>query len=317
MKTNRREFISSVIGASCCLLTSDALGYSSVSASENTGSRKKDFSLRYILGSCMYGYMDLATILPEVSDIGATAIDIWSKVHGNQREQLEEMGEESFFRLLKQHHVELGCITAFKLGPFNLQGELRMGARLGCRTMVTGSVGPKGLTGSELKSEVKVFVEKMKPQLDVADQTGITIAIENHGNSLIYSPDSLKWMVELRPSQHLGVALAPYHLPQDEKLLSDLIRSLGDSIELFYAWQYGMGCMQKLPKDQELMQMPGRGTLDFIPLLAALRDVNYKGWTEIFMHPTPRGIPILDKAPAVTQEINRARDYLTECLAKM
>ena len=104
----------------------------------------------------------------------------------------------------------------------------------------------------------------------MAEETDVTIAIENHGNGLIESPDSLKWLAELRPSKHLGIAFAPYHLPQDEKLLGSLIESLGDSIEVFYAWQHGMGCHQKLPKEQELLQLPGRGDLNFGPLLSAL-----------------------------------------------
>jgi len=57
-------------------------------------------------------------------------------------------------------------------------------------------------------------------------------------------------------------------------------------------------------------QMPGRGPLDFRPLLAALRKIGYQGWTEIFMHPVPRGIPILDTLAEVTEEVNRARECL-------
>jgi sugar phosphate isomerase/epimerase len=71
-----------------------------------------------------------------------------------------------------------------------------------------------------------------------------------------------------------------------------------------------MGCHEKLPKEQELMQLPGRGTLDFRPLVAALKKIDYHGWTEIFMHPVPRGIPILDTAAEVTDELERARLYL-------
>ena len=78
-----------------------------------------------------------------------------------------------------------------------------------------------------------------------------------------------------------------------------------------------MGCHQKLPKEQELLQMPGRGELDFVPLISALRDINYRGWTEIFMHPVPRGIPILDSTGSVTAEINRSRQYLAECVQKI
>ena len=122
----------------------------------------------------------------------------------------------------------------------------------------------------------------------------------------------MRWLIEFTDSPYLGIALAPYHLPDDAELVAQLIADLGQGLALFYAWQHGMGCHEKLPKEQELMQMPGRGTLDFAPILAALKKINYSGWTEIFMHPVPRGIPILDTTADVTGEINRARHYLDE-----
>ena len=272
------------------------------------------FQLKYILGSCMYGYQYVGEILPEVRKTGATALDIWPRVHGNQREQLTDLGEDKFAAMLKQHEITLGCITQYKLGPFGLQDEMRLAQRFGCRTIVTGGRGPAGLKGNDLKAGVQDFIEKMKPHLEVAEETGVTIAIENHGNNLIESPDSLKWLAELRPSKHLAIAFAPYHLPQDAKMLALLMETLGESIAVFYAWQHGMGCHEKLPKEQELLQMPGRGDLDFGPLLAALKQMKYSGWTEIFMHPVPRGIPILETASAVTAEINRSRNYLDQLL---
>lgn len=71
-----------------------------------------------------------------------------------------------------------------------------------------------------------------------------------------------------------------------------------------------MGCMKPMPKDEELQQLPGRGKLDWKPLLAALKAINFTGPTEIFMHPTPRGIPILPSAAETTAEIVRAREFL-------
>ncbi len=291
---------------------SGAMTSSWLHAAQQSGLR-----LRYIVGSCMYGYTPLAEIVPEVSKTGAQAIDIWPKVHGNQREELDEMGEEAFAELLKRHGIRLGCLTQYKLGPFGLQPEMRLAQRLGCSTIVTGGKGPKGLQGRELKQAVTDFLEKMKPHLAVAEETGVTIAIENHANNLIESPDSLLWLSELRPSNHLGIALAPYHLPQDPELLAKLIRNLGPAISMFYAWQHGMGCMKKLPKEQELLQMPGRGRLDFAPLLQALQTISYQGWTEIFMHPVPRGIPILEPTSAVTAEINHSRTYLEQLLQQI
>lgn len=303
----RRQFLHQTAAAIAALplLETTTLGRDAVPA---------DWSPRYILGSCMYGYAPLAEILPEVARTGATAIDLWPKVHGNQREQLDEMGEEQFAALLAEHRVRLGCITQYKLGPFGLQAEMQLARRLGCSLIVTGAVGPKNLRGDELKSAVGKFVEQLQPHLAAAEKAGVTIAIENHANNLIDTPDAIRWLLELCPSPRLGLALTPSHLPQETDLVASLIRDAGKRLQMFYAWQRGLGFMEKLPKEQELMQLPGRGELDFAPLLAALRQINYQGWTEIFMHPYPRGIAIHETIAAVTQEINRSREYLAERL---
>jgi sugar phosphate isomerase/epimerase len=305
---NRREFVSR------SMKTLGAAGFAAWLPSEIFALDASDdpFTFNWILSSCMYGYTSLDDLLPEVAKIGAGSIDIWPKAHGDQREQLAAMGEERFLDLLGEHDVLLGCITQYKLGPFELQDEMRLAQRLSCKTIVTGGKGPKDLAGAELKSAVGDFIEAMRPHLEVAEETGVTIAIENHANNLIDSPDSLRWLAELRPSENLAIAFAPYHLPQDEELQAELIRELGPSLAMFYAWQHGLGCMKKLPKEEELLQMPGRGPLDFAPLIEAFKSIDYKGWTSIFMHPVPRGIPILDTTDEVTAEINRARAYLDD-----
>lgn len=273
---------------------------------------EKPFELNYILASCMYGTLPLAEIVPEVKKIGSERIDIWPRVHGDQREQVESMGNAAFADLLATHGVELGVSTRFDLGPFGLAEEMAFAQEFGASLIVTGSEGPKDLTGKELRAAVSDFAEALKPHIAAAEKHGITISIENHGSALIESPDSMRWLIEFTDSPHLGIALAPYHLPDDAALVAQLIEDLGQGLALFYAWQHGMGCHEKLPKEQELMQMPGRGTLDFAPILSALKKINFTGWTEIFMHPVPRGIPILDSTADVTGEINRARHYLDE-----
>ena len=311
IRPNRRQFSSSV----AALAVGPFPGWSEQGSRSGsptiTDDDKPDWQPKYMLASCMYGYESLDVILPEVAKTGATSIDIWPKVHGNQREQLDELGEEKFANLLKKHNVNLGCITRFGLGPFGLQQEMKLAERLECSTIVTGGRGPANLKGSELKKAVGQFAEAMKPHLAAAEKSGVTIAIENHSNNLISSPDSLKWLCELSPDNHLGVALAPYHLEQDPQSIAELIESLGPRIALFYAWQHGKGCMKKLPKAEELLQLPGRGPLDFKPIVSALKKIGYCGWTEIFMHPVPRGIPILETPGKVTAEINRARTFLT------
>jgi sugar phosphate isomerase/epimerase len=301
--TNRREFLGLVVGSAAIGLVPASL--------QGTGS---SFLLRYIVASSMYGRLPIADVLREVRKTGAEHIDIWPERHANHREQIEAIGHQRFAAMLRQHKVKVGILTHYDLSPFDLQAEMQVAKKFGGSMIICGSRGPRNLKGNALKSAIRQFIDRMKPHVAVAEQIGVTIGIENHSNSLIQSPGSIRWFADLNTSAHLGIALAPYHLPQDSGLIANLIRNLGQHIVHFYAWQYGMGCHKKLPKEQELLQLPGRGKLDFTPIVASLRKINYKGWTEVFMHAVPRGIPIMPTATEVSTEINRAKQYLEKCL---
>ncbi len=273
------------------------------------------WKLHYMLASAMYGNLKLEQILPEVRKAGASGIEVWPRKHGTQREELDEIGHEKFAAMLSTERLVFGGTTRYDLGPFKLADEVGVVAKLGGTFIVTGGEGNYKLQGDALKAEVKGFVEKMKPHAALAAGKGMTIAIENHINNIIDTPNSLLWLADMiRDMPGIGIALAPYHLPQDTKWLADIITHCDRKLALFYAWEHGMGCMKPMPKDEELQQLPGRGKLDWKPLLTALKQIEFTGPTEIFMHPTPRGIPILPTAAEVTAEIARARKFLDQVL---
>lgn len=300
-ETTRRGFLGSTLGA----LVAGAVG--TVADSTVGAEHPPTFRLNYLLGTCMYGTLPLAEIVPEVHAIGAQEIDVWPRVHGDQREQIDAMGMDAFRALLAQHDVGFGMSTRYDLGPFALADEIRFVKALGGRMIVTGA---KNAEGKTLREQVQAFVKQLEPTRELAEEHGVTVAIENHGNSLIASPDSMRYFAEFAKSERLGIAFAPYHLPQDAEALGRLIRDLGPKLVHFYAWQHGEGSMKKLPKEREMLQLPGRGPLDFGPMLRSLREIGYAGWTEIFMHPVPRGTPILPTAGQVTGAIVEARAYL-------
>jgi sugar phosphate isomerase/epimerase len=275
------------------------------------------FKLRYILSSAMYGEMPLDTILPEVARAGCEAIDIWCKVHGNQREQIAEMGDDAFTGLLKKHNVQLGVSTRYPLGPFGLQDEMAWVKKLGGRIVLTGSKGPKDPEGDAAKAAVKKFLEDMKPHVARAEELGVTIAIENHVGQAVYHPDSLRYFAEFNRSANLGIAFAPHHLFRwpDEipKLLSDLGAR---NLPFIYFQEHSEGMMKKTSKEIEMQQLPGLGKLDYRLIVKALRDISHAGYVEIFMHPTPRGIPILPTAAEITAAINKSRAYVEKCIAE-
>ena len=276
---------------------------------------REPFRLRYVLSSALYGEMPLDVILPEVVKTGCEVIDVWCRPHGNQREQVAEMGDEAFGALLAQHRAKLGVSTRYPLGPFGLSDEMKWMKKFGGGIIVTGSGGPSEPAGPEAKKAVLAFLEKMKPHVAAAEECGVTIAVENHNRQFLHHPDSLRYYAEFNRSAHLGVALAPHHLHAWIEQLPALIRDLGaKQIPFMYFQEHSEGIAKKVAKEIELRQLPGfDGGLDYRPIIKALADMRYTGLVEIFMHPMPRGIPILPTVAEITAAINRSRDYIERC----
>lgn len=279
------------------------------------GTPAGDYRFKYLLSSALYGRMKLADILPEVAKTGATAIDVWCLPHGDQREQMDALGLDASAKLLAEHQVKLGVLTRYPLGAFKLGDEMKVARQLDCRMIVCGTGGPKDVAGEDAKREMKAFLEKMKPHADAAGEAGVVIALENHMSSLLAHPDSIRYFAEFNKHPQLGVAFAPHHLHTWPTEMPALIEALGPQLVFFYAQEHGKGAKAPQPKADELLQLPGYGGgLDYRPLVAALRKINFQGWMEIFMHPFPRGVPILPTAAEITAAVNKSRAYLDGCI---
>ncbi|MFM8579839.1 MAG: sugar phosphate isomerase/epimerase family protein [Planctomycetaceae bacterium] len=266
----------------------------------------------FILSSALYGDSSLREILPEVARTGCDSIDLWPKPHGTQREEVDSVGPDRVREWLREHRVRLGSIACYKPGPFALAGEFDVATRLGAErvVLVTSCPGDGSLTGDPLDRAIRGFFERLSPSIAAAAKAGGLIAVENHANSLLKSPEAIRRFVSLIDDERVGIALAPHHLPQEPTLLAELAGDIGGRLLFVYAQQHGRGAWEKVAKQEELLQMPGRGPLDFGPLMRQLSSMRFSGPIEIFMHPTPRGVPILDTIDAVSAEVNRSRSYL-------
>jgi len=85
-----------------------------------------DAAPKHILATSLFGTEKLERILPLAEQLGIEHIDLWPKIHGSQREELTQMGEDRFAELIAKHKLQLGCITQFPLGPFGLADEIRL-----------------------------------------------------------------------------------------------------------------------------------------------------------------------------------------------
>ncbi len=304
MKTTRRHFLSLMAGSAATAIPVRAAA--------------APLKLKYLLASALYGDMKLEQVVPEVRPAGCAGLDIWGRRHGTHREELDEIGVEAFAALLEKHDARLLCSTRYPLGPFGLQPEFPVLKKLGGEMIVCGSAGPKNVTGAEAKKGIREFLEKMKPHADAAAEQGITLAIENHANALLASPDSIRYWAEFNTHPALGVAFAPHHLNDHIEDMPKLIRELGaKNLPFIYFQEHGIGSKQTVAKEIELQQLPGYGTLDYQPILQAMRDIHFNGYVEIFMHPTPRGIPMLPTPGEITAVINKSRDHIETLLEEV
>ena len=305
---SRRSFSASVVAG----LAAASAGAASAATAPGPAAPAAAWTPRFVVASCMYGTAPLETVLAELPRLGTQLVDLWPRHHGSQREDAAALGDEAFAALLEKHAARLAMTTRYDLGPARLGEELPFLARHGGTLVVANTGGPAGLPAADLRREIGRFIEGMKPVVEAAEQHGVSIAIEGHSKMLVGSPDSLRIFAELAPSPWLGIALAPAHLPQDPALVAALVRDLGPALAHVYAWQHSAGVfdMQPVPLETQLEQLPGVGPFDFRPLMQALREIGYAGLIEPFMHPTPRGIPIVPETAGVTDRIAAAERHL-------
>ena len=305
----RREFLGAAAGAATTVLSARLAAAPAVVA---------DFRLRYVLSTNQYGTMPVADILPELKHTGCEGLDVWAGRWGNQREQIDALGHARFGALLTAHGARVATYTCMDVGFAKAEPHMRALKAFGGDLMVGGfgggGPGAKELRGDDLKRAIRAAVEKLQPAFARAGEIGVKLAIENHVNGLLETPDGVRWLADAVRDPHVGIAFAPFHLPQDAALLGRLVGELGERPFYFYAWQFGDGSGD-LPPAAQKRQLPGVGPLDFTPMLAALKRRRFSGWTSIFMHPTPRGTPLHPTPQRVSAELNRAKAYVDRTLA--
>lgn len=264
----------------------------------------------FVVASSLFGNLSLREILPNLKACHTKKLDIWHKPHGTQRDEMNELGREGFLKMAEEHEVQVAVGTCYPLGPFKLQEEMTWLKSLGGHILVCGARGPANVSGAEAKREVTKFLEEMKPHLGVAEEQGITIAIENHSNQFLFTPDSIRYFAEMNKSKNLGIAFAPHHLYKFEADLTQLFRDVCHQVPFFYAQEYHKSAYEKSEKEEELKQLPGLGKLNYASILAVMRELRFEGLIEVMMHPMPRGVPILPTAKEVAAEIDKASLYL-------
>lgn len=228
-----------------------------------------------------------------IADLGFEAVDIWSAHEDcpHLDDVAERLGPDGLRALLERCKLKLFAFSVYR-GGYARYAELL--GQAGGGVAIQDSAGP--CRPEELTGRMRQFIESLQPLIELAETHDSYLAIENHGNALLNSLDSLKAFVETNQSARLGIALAPYHIQALKASVPEAIRICGKQLFFFYAWQRQDGAKQ----------FPGVGPADMQPWIKALAEVRYRGYVNPFMHGHPK--PEVMAAHLVT-----ARDCLRDC----
>jgi sugar phosphate isomerase/epimerase len=284
---DRRSFLGMAAGGTAAAAVG-AAGWAGSPAAE-----PERWKMRLSASSINFSRLPIEQACRRIAELGFEAIDVWSAHAGcpHLDDVLTRLGPEGLKEVLARNKLKLYAFSVYK-GGYAKYAELL--GKAGGGVAVRGSAGrsdPK-----ELTPRMKDFLERLKPELELAEKYDSCLAIENHGNALLHSLDSLKAFAELNRSPRLGIALAPLHLQAAGIPVEEAIAACGKQLLFFYAWQRAGG----------LEQLPGIGPTDMRPWIAALAKADYRWYVTPFMHNEPEPEPMADA-------LGRARRYLEKC----
>ncbi len=178
-------------------------------------------------------------------------------------------------------------------------GELaRFCADLGGDTMIFGSPQQRNLLpGVSLEEGRKNAVAVLQGALPVFEETGVVLALEplapGETNFMTTAAEAVEVM-EMVDSPHCRMMLDCKAAITEETPIPDLIRRHRREMIHFHA-------------NDPNLQGPGFGDLDFVPIMAALRDIAFDGWISV---------EVFDYSPGVERLARESIEHMKACLEK-
>ena len=232
VSSSRRRFLKQAVGASTVfavpnIFTGSLFGRSGRAIAEPVS----PWRMRLAFSSVMLAELPIEEVCARAAQLGFEAIDIWCPFDNCKHlaDVVARLGPDGLKALLAKHKLALASFTTYRVGPetvgFPAYADFigKFGGGVVVRESEYKRVKPEDLTAA-----MRAFFEKLKPQIEKAAETKVRLAIENHGDALLNSPDSFKAFVDLNPApQHVGLGIAPYHLQNIKAPVDEVIRTGG------------------------------------------------------------------------------------------
>lgn len=147
----------------------------------------------------------------------------------------------------------------------------------------SGRTAPSGAPQSEqewlngYQTEWKLAVNSLRKLSAYAKDRGVVLGLEpinRYETFLVYNIDQALRFIEQVDSENLKIHLDTFHMNIDEANLADAVHKAGDLLVNMHV-------------SDSNREAPGRGHIDFMQLMQALNDINYRGF--LTLEPVPPG----------------------------
>ena len=236
--------------------------------------------------------------------LGSDAMSISGSQRAEVRRQLAQAGLQAIgihWLLAKTEGYYLTSPDhAVRVRTGSYLGELaRLCADLGGHLMVLGSPQQRNLLpGVSHEQAMEFAAETIRKALPALEEHSITLALEplgpSEGDFLLTAHQAIAL------AQQIDSPLVRLHLDvkamsSEDQPIPQIIRRSADCLAHFHA-------------NDPNKRGPGMGEVDFVPILQALQQINYRGWVSV---------EVFDYEPGIESLARDSIQYLQTCLRQL
>ena len=175
-------------------------------------------------------------------------------------------------------------------------GELaRLCRDLGGNVMVLGSPMQRNLLpGVTHEQAMELAADCLRRAMPTLEECNVKLAVEPLGpkdGNFLLTADAGRQLCELIGSPNCRLHLDCKAMASESKPIPQLLRENASLLEHFHA-------------NDPNMRGPGMGELDFVPILRALAEIDYRGWVSV---------EVFDYSPGVEALARESIEYLQRC----